>query len=140
MWATAFGALALRRESHVSHRAIGGDTSLSECSAVEQDAGTLPHGPFNETWRQCALWRSSPARAEGSRVDLEFKADSGEGVAVQTQGRRGLAQVSLILAKRSTDECLPELRESLPVGDAASVHLYYERLQNVLHGSLAGSE
>ena len=106
----------------------------------EQGASTLPDGPLNDTWRKRALGRSSSAGAEGSGVDLEFKADSGQGVAVQTQGRRGLAQVSLILAKRSTDECLPELRESLPVGDAASVHLYYERLQNVLHGSLAGSE
>ena len=81
-----------------------------------------------------ALRGSTRTWPEGSDVDLKFNADACQGVAMETQGRRRLADVALVVSKCSRDESLLEFAQGLQVEDAAPVHLYHQRFQALLHG------
>lgn len=71
---------------------------------------------------------------ESSDIESKFKANAREGVAVQTKGRRCLADIAVVVPERGRDKGLLELAYGFPVEDAAAVHLCYQQIQALLHG------
>ncbi len=53
---------------------------------------------------------------------------------MQTQGWRRLADIALVVSKRSGNEGLLELAYGFLIEDATPVHLYHQRFQALLHG------
>jgi hypothetical protein len=96
--------------------------------------GELPTCPFRNEGRLRALRGSTRTWPEDSDIELKFKADARKGVAMQTQGRRRLTDIALVVSKRGRDEGLLELAHGLSVEDATPVHLCDQRFHALLHG------
>ena len=92
---------------------VGGLSSYSDptsrlCALCVQRS-QLPSCPFRNEGSMRALRGATRAWPESSDIELKFKADAREGVTMQTQGWRCLADIALVVSKRGRDESFLEL-------------------------------
>jgi hypothetical protein len=74
---------------------------------------------------------------KASYIELQVEADAAKSISMQTQRRRRLADIPLVLTQGSADKGLPKFRQSLTVQNAPPVHFIDQQLQTLLHANLA---
>lgn len=95
----------------------------------------LPSCPFWGEGSVGAPRGTARACPETPDIEFKFRADACDGVAVQAQSRRRLADIALGFSKRGRDKGLLELVHGFSVEDAVLVHLCHQQIQTLLHGA-----